>query len=266
MFINFIILTLFNIFQLNDPLDQFDYIELSSFFFFFLTQNINNNLIFFLILLISLLISVNYIDTTKKINLKNQTPFKFFTYEITKFVDTIMHTNTILPKQFFIIIFYFYFYFILLTNFIGLIPYSYTLTSSFIITLTLSLLLFVLINFLGIYRLGLLPFMGLFLPTGAPLQISFLLVIIEIVSYIARLFSLAIRLFANMMAGHTLLKILIGFSYTMLLSFSGLIPFACIPWLLVTIIFILEVLISFLQAYVFIILICIYSNDVVVSH
>jgi F-type H+-transporting ATPase subunit a len=71
--------------------------------------------------------------------------------------------------------------------------------------------------------------MGLFIPTGTPLQISLLLVLIEIVSYIARLFSLAIRLFANMMAGHTLLKILIGFSYIMLISFSGLLPFAIIP-------------------------------------
>jgi F-type H+-transporting ATPase subunit a len=62
------------------------------------------------------------------------------------------------------------------------------------------------------------------------------------------------------------LKILIGFSYVMLISYSGLIPFAIIPWLLVTIIFVLEILISFLQAYVFIILICIYSNDVVISH
>jgi F-type H+-transporting ATPase subunit a len=69
----------------------------------------------------------------------------------------------------------------------------------------------------------------MFLPSGTPIQIAFLLVLIELVSYIARLFSLSIRLFANMMAGHTLLKILIGFSFSILFSFSALIPFAIIP-------------------------------------
>jgi F-type H+-transporting ATPase subunit a len=82
---------------------------------------------------------------------------------------------------------------------------------------------------LAIYRVGFFQFIGMFMPSGTPLQIGFLLVIIEIVSYIARLFSLSIRLFANMMAGHTLLKILIGFSFSILFSFTSLIPFAIVP-------------------------------------
>lgn len=247
--------------QIFDPLEQFDILIFSI-------KNIFeiNNITLFASYLIFLLFLINLFDSNKKINIENKTPFNFLSLEILKFVNNITNANTVLPKQFFLIIFYMYFFFILTANFIGLIPFSYTITSSFIITLFLSFFLFLLINFLGVYRTGLLPFMGLFIPTGTPLQISFLLVLIEIVSYVARLFSLAIRLFANMMAGHTLLKILIGFGYVMLISFSGLIPFAFVPWILVTIIFTLEVLISFLQAYVFIILICIYSNDVSVSH
>jgi F0F1-type ATP synthase membrane subunit a len=88
---------------------------------------------------------------------------------------------------------------------------------------------FFIINILAIYRVGFFQFIGMFLPSGTPLQIGFLLVIIEIISYIARLFSLSIRLFANMMAGHTLLKILIGFSFSILFSFTSLIPFAVVP-------------------------------------
>jgi ATP synthase subunit 6 len=209
-----------------DPLEQFDILIFKIPYIIEL-----NNLNIFTFFVIFLLLIINY-DNTKLKNEKNneiKTIFNFISISIVKFVDNITEANTNLSKQFFFFLFYVYFFFILFVNFIGLIPFSYTITSSFVITLSLSLFLFLLINIVGIYRMGFLPFMGLFIPTGTPLQISFLLVLIEIVSYIARLFSLAIRLFANMMAGHTLLKILIGFSYVMLISYSGLIPFAIIP-------------------------------------
>lgn len=250
-----------------DPLEQFDVLIFKIPFLLEI-----NNLVFFTILIVFIIIGLNSdnlnFNIQNNIREKNQTKttINFISTSIASFVDNISEANTNLSKQFFFLIFYVFFFFILTANFVGLIPFSYTVTSSFVVTLSLSLFLFLVINFVGIYRMGLLPFMGLFIPTGTPIQISFLLVIIEIVSYVARLFSLAIRLFANMMAGHTLLKILIGFSYTMLVSFSGLIVFSIIPWTLVTIIFCLEILISFLQAYVFIISICIYSNDVVISH
>lgn len=267
MFNNYFNFFFFNfLLTIFDPLEQFDVLIFKIPFIF----ELNNLIIFtFIVVLISYVLNTdisNFNKTASVDEIQIQSVLNFISFEIIKFVDSISDANTNLSKQFLFLIFYAYFFFILFANFIGLIPFSYTITSSFIVTLSISLFLFLLINFIGIYRVGLLPFMGLFIPTGTPLQIAFLLVIIEIVSYIARLFSLAIRLFANMMAGHTLLKILIGFSYTMLLSFSGLIPFSIIPWLLVTIIFVLEILISFLQAYVFIILVCIHSNDVVISH
>jgi F0F1-type ATP synthase membrane subunit a len=92
------------------------------------------------------------------------------------------------------------------------------------------------------------------------------LIFIEAVSYIARVFSLSIRLFANMMSGHALLKILIGFSWTLLTSGSAMILLAAFPWVIVTAIMFLELLIAFLQAYVFTILITLYINDVLNMH
>jgi len=90
--------------------------------------------------------------------------------------------------------------------------------------------------------------------------------LIEAISYIARIFSLSIRLFANMMSGHALLKILIGFAYTLLKGSIILVVISIIPWVIVTAIMFLEVLIAFLQAYIFTILITIYINDVLNIH
>jgi F-type H+-transporting ATPase subunit a len=104
------------------------------------------------------------------------------------------------------------------------------------------------------------------LPSGAPFAIAPFLIFIEAVSYIARVLSLSIRLFANMMSGHALLKILIGFSWTLLTSGSLLIALSLFPWLIVTVVMFLELLIAFLQAYVFAILVTIYINDILTFH
>lgn len=101
--------------------------------------------------------------------------------------------------------------FILLSNFIGLIPFAFTITSHLAVTFVIAYISFFGLNLIGIIMHGF-EFFSLFLPSGAPLLIAPFLVLIEIISYIARVFSLSIRLFANMMSGHTLLKILSSFS------------------------------------------------------
>lgn len=257
---------LFNIFSfilfisIFDPLDQFDVFTFTCGVSFF------NNLIYFLVAIFLLIFIPLHSSNNKEFIKTNWTSFTFLRFQLFNFIESIANANILLSKQFFIIIYYFAFLLILGANIIGLIPFSFTITSSFVITFSFSLILFILINILAIYRVGFFPFIGMFLPSGTPIQIAFLLVLIELVSYIARLFSLSIRLFANMMAGHTLLKILIGFSFSILFSFSSLIPFAIIPWIIVTCIVILEILISMLQAYVFLILLCIYCNDILASH
>mmetsp|Transcript_55537 Transcript_55537/g.176353 ORF Transcript_55537/g.176353 Transcript_55537/m.176353 type:complete len:114 (-) Transcript_55537:52-393(-) len=105
-----------------------------------------------------------------------------------------------------------------------------------------------------------------FLPAGAPLALAPLLVILEIISYSFRALSLGVRLFANMMAGHTLVKILAGFSWTML-SVGGILAVAStIPFLIVFALTFLEIGVACLQAYVFTILVCIYLNDAIQLH
>ena len=109
----------------------------------------------------------------------------------------------------------FLFMFILLSNLVGMVPYSFTITSHILVTFPLALTLFIGINIIAV-RIHKLEFLGFFLPSGAPLAFAPLFIAIEIMSYLSRVFSLSIRLFANMMSGHALLKIIAGFAWTML--------------------------------------------------
>ena len=157
------------------------------------------------------------------------------------------------------------FMFIFSCNIIGMIPYSFTITSHLVVTFGLAMSLFLGINIIGVRTHGF-HFLSLFLPAGAPLAMSPFLVLIELVSYFFRVISLAVRLFANMMAGHTLLKILAGFAWTMI-SVGGILYIVhLVPLLVIFAIVGLEFAIAFLQAYVFTVLSCIYLNDAINLH
>jgi len=157
------------------------------------------------------------------------------------------------------------FLFILLANIIGLIPYSFTVTSHLIVTFTLALGTFFGINIICVREHGFHVF-SLFLPPGSSFYLAFLLVPIELVSYVFRPISLSVRLFANIMAGHTLLKVIAGFSWSMLLG-SGFILFVhFVPLIILVILMGLELAVACIQAYVFTILSCIYLNDALNLH
>jgi ATP synthase subunit 6 len=157
------------------------------------------------------------------------------------------------------------FSFIFFCNLLGMIPYSFTVTSHIVITLGLATLAFVSINIVGIKTHGV-HLLSLFLPPGAPLALAPLLVMIELVSYSFRVVSLALRLFANMMSGHCLLKILAGFAWTMLAAGGVLTILHLLPLVVIFAIVGLELSIAFLQAYVFTVLLCIYLNDAISLH
>jgi len=146
------------------------------------------------------------------------------------------------------------FIFILFCNVLGLVPYSFTATSHIIVTFAMAAVVFVGVTIIGFARHGT-HFLSLFVPKGVPFVLLLLLVPIEIISYFVRPFSLSIRLFANMLAGHTMLKVFGGF-VVMLGILAGWAPLAFIVALTG-----LELIIAFLQAYVFTILTCIYLND-----
>jgi ATP synthase subunit 6 len=135
--------------------------------------------------------------------------------------------------------------------------YSFTLTSHVTVAFTLSFSFFISIVFVGIL-IQKISFLNTFIPAGAPKILKPFLICIEIISYFSRPFSLGIRLFANLMAGHTLLAILANFTF--LISKKSLI-IALIPFILIVAIVGLEAMIAALQAYVFTVLVCIYLND-----
>jgi ATP synthase subunit 6 len=127
--------------------------------------------------------------------------------------------------------------FILSLNLIGLIPYSFTLTSHLIVTLSLSLAVFIGINIVCI-RIHGINFFSLFLPSGTSIVLALLLVPIELISYVFKPISLSIRLFANMMAGHTLLKVIAGFAYTLMSNTGMLFVLHYVPLLILIPLFI----------------------------
>ena len=154
------------------------------------------------------------------------------------------------------------FMFVLLANMIGLIPYSFTVTSQLIITATLALLVFFIVVIYGFWRNGF-QFLKLFVPKGVPIYILPAIVVIEVLSFVSRPISHSVRLFANMLAGHITLQVFAGF--IIMLAGFGIAGWfgAAIPLLLVIMLTALEFLVAFLQAYVFAILTCIYLNDAI---
>jgi F-type H+-transporting ATPase subunit a len=154
------------------------------------------------------------------------------------------------------------FMFVLFANMIGLIPYSFTVTSQLIITACLALLVFVIVVGYGFWRNGI-GFLRLFVPKGVPIYILPAIVVIEILSFISRPISHSVRLFANMLAGHITLQVFAGF--IIMLAGFGIAGWfgAVIPLALVIMLTALEFLVAFLQAYVFAILTCIYLNDAI---
>jgi F-type H+-transporting ATPase subunit a len=150
------------------------------------------------------------------------------------------------------------FMFVLFSNFLGLVPYSFTVTSQIIVTFALAATVFIGVTIIGIVKHGT-HFLRLFVPEGVPLVLLLLLVPIELLSYFIRPFTLSIRLFANMLAGHTMLAIFGGFAASV-----GLL--ALLPVALDVAILALEVLVAALQAYVFAILTCLYLRDALHLH
>ncbi len=151
------------------------------------------------------------------------------------------------------------FMFVLLCNMIGMLPYAFTVTSHIIVTLIMALFIFIAVTIIGFLKHGF-KYLSIFIPKGVPAILLPLITIIEIISYLSRPVSLSVRLFANMMAGHTMLKVFGGFVIS-LGVLGGWLPLSFSVALTG-----LEILVAFLQAYVFAILTCIYLNDALNLH
>ena len=151
------------------------------------------------------------------------------------------------------------FMFVLFCNMVCMLPYSFTVTSHIIVTLIMALFIFVAVTFIGFIKHGF-KYLSIFVPSGVPVILLPLITVIEIISYLSRPVSLSVRLFANMMAGHTMLKVFGGFVVSLGIL-GGWLPLSFSVALTG-----LEILVAFLQAYVFAILTCIYLNDALNLH
>ena len=149
--------------------------------------------------------------------------------------------------------------FVLFCNMFGMIPYTFTVTSHIIVTFILAAFIFIGVTVIGFIKHGF-GYLKLFVPSGVPIVLLPLIVVIEIISYLSRPISLSVRLFANMMAGHTMMKVFGGFVISLGII-GGWLPLSFSVALTG-----LEILVAFLQAYVFAILTCIYLNDALNLH
>jgi len=200
-----------------DPLEQFSievytsylYRELPGIFTTHFYTNIGKMVLFNCILVLLVIYSYREVYVGNK--------FQKLTIFLFNFVTNILKDALAVKKYSFILLLYFTFLFIFVSNILGMLPYSMTVTSHLILTLYFSLAFFIGNNIIGLcYHKE--KFFVLFLPEGVPVPIIPFLILIEYVSYLSRIFSLAIRLFANMMSGHILLKILISFIWAILTS------------------------------------------------
>ena len=205
----------------------------------------------------ALILSLLFFGTKKKslvpskIQLVTEMSYTF----VAKMINDTAGSNA---KSFFPFIFTL-FMFVLFSNMVGMLPYSFTTTSHIIVTFALAAIVFVGVTIIGFVKHGI-KYLELFVPKGVPMVLLPLIVVIEIISYLSRPVSLSVRLFANMMAGHTMLKVFGGFVISLGLL-GGWLPLGFSVALTG-----LEILVAFLQAYVFAILTCIYLNDALNLH
>ncbi|GAK33591.1 ATP synthase subunit a [Iodidimonas nitroreducens] len=154
------------------------------------------------------------------------------------------------------------FMFILAGNLIGLLPYSFTVTSHLAVTFAFAGLIFLATIIIGFINHGM-HFLGMFIPRDTPVVLLPLIVVIEVISFLSRPVTHSVRLFANMTAGHILLKVFAGFIVSLLLAGGFLSSISVLPALMIVILNALELLVAVVQAYVFALLTCVYLNDAV---
>ena len=248
---------------INSPLEQFEVtnlVGLNAPIFGYLNITLTN-LALYSSLILFLIVGLHYMAN----NETKLVPSKWSIALESLFASINSMVREQLGKEIYLPFIYSLFFFILIANLTGNVPYSYTITTSIIVTIGLSFTILVGVTILGL-SIHKLHFFSYFIPSGTPLALVPLLCIIETVSYLARAFSLGIRLFANLVAGHTLLKILSTFLFQM---FSGGIIVAIltlIPFSIFLALIGLELAVSFIQSYVFTLLVCSYIKDAIELH
>lgn len=256
-----------NIPLFSSPLEQFEILPLISFYLGGLDFSITNEaVILFLIFFFSLTLISSVVKQSDSSLYIIPNRWQIVVGIIYKMILSMISDNISGKKgQLFFPLVFSVFFYVANLNLIGLVPYSFTLTSHLIVTFALAIAIFLGINIICV-RIHGLEFFSLFFPAGTSLVLGLLLVPIEVISYVFRPISLGIRLFANMMAGHTLLKVIAGFAWSLMGCTGILFLMHYIPLLILLPLFGLELAVGLIQAFVFSVLTCIYLNDAVNLH
>lgn len=256
-----------NIPLFSSPLEQFEILPLISFYLGGLDFSITNEaVILFLIFFFSLTFISSVVKQSDLSLYIIPNRWQIVIGIIYKMILSMISDNISGKKgQLFFPLVFSVFFYVANLNLIGLVPYSFTLTSHLIVTFALAIAIFLGINIICV-RIHGLEFFSLFFPAGTSLVLGLLLVPIEVISYVFRPISLGIRLFANMMAGHTLLKVIAGFAWSLMGCTGILFLMHYIPLLILLPLFGLELAVGLIQAFVFSVLTCIYLNDAVNLH
>jgi len=243
------------------PLEQFQIYPLMSFKLGVFDLSFTNGFLIILISLFSFLIFLEIISSTNR-------QIYFFPKNWQIFIETIyLSLSTVIVdnigekgQKFFPFVFSISFV-IFLSNLTGSIPYSFAVTSHLIVIFSLALTLFITITIVCIKKYGF-NMINFFIPSGTSLALAFILVPIEIASHSFKPISLTVRLFSNIMSGHTLLKVIVKFAWVMISASDILHTFHFIPLTVLILLGVLELVIALIQTYVFTFLICIYLNEV----
>jgi len=252
-------------FFINSPLEQFEVTSLLSFnapIFGYFTLTLSNLALYSILILILILV-LHYMGNNDIKLLPSK--WSIALESLFSSINSMVREQIGTSNEIYLPFIYSLFCFVLFANLVGNIPYSFVITTSAIVCLGLSFTIFIGVTLLGL-SIHNLNFFSFFIPVGTPIFLVPLLVLIEFISYLARALSLGVRLFANLVAGHSLMKILSTFLYklfstSILVFFLTLIPFS----IFVTLVG-LEIAVSFIQAYVFCLLVSSYLKDAIELH
>jgi ATP synthase subunit 6 len=260
------------VFFVLSPLEQFRILQVFSLSFGPFDFSLTNSTIitFFSFFCLTYLLSSLYTLSTEKgdglhINLLPTNRWSLVFETVYSAIAALLEDNLDKKGNVFFPFVFAIFLFVIQANLIGLVPYSFTTTSHLVVTFALALSIFIGVNIIGV-QIHKINILSLFFPQGTSLPLALLLVPIELVSYVFKPVSLSVRLFANMMAGHTLLKVIAGFAWTMMKNGIFLLIAHFIPLFVLVLLIGLELGVAMIQAYVFTILICIYLNDAINLH
>lgn len=243
---------------MNNPMHQFEIHKFYDLQIFGVDISITNSAVFMMISIV-LIIAVLSWGVLKNYRLRKPSKAEVVSEQAFSFVANLVDENCGTDARKYLPFVMSFFMLIAMGNLLGMVPYTFTFTSHIIVTFAMAALVFVVITIIGFVHHGF-GYLKIFLPDGAPLFLAPILIPIELISYLSRPISLSVRLFANIMAGHIVLKIFAGFVISLGIV-GGVIPLA-----MTVLLTFFEVFVALVQAYIFAILTCVYLNDALHLH